>query len=699
MKRNRMIKGVVCALLTVTAVLSISVCTAFAKEKEIFSDDMVDTYKDGGLQTNWYGKLDQNKRYSDCEVWGTTYGAGDWCFDSEDGFTFQIPADATAKQEKYISHLIKPTELPENSTVVTSLEFKIADEPKSADSELWFKLSSEAVDLNLFRIRTKPQSKIELGFASDTSWPFTDRSFDRSKGMSVEYGKSYRLDLTMEPYDGAYRFAAELYSDSGEKIGSGIVEQYGILDSKSFVKPSAVCLVAVANKEVNEPEPFITLKHISVKARYDEELKAKFTPENGATDVDPSGRFFVSFDGETDGITAENVTVSGGAVVRDVVMNDNGSDAEIVLSGLKQGTGYTVKIQNVISNGKTYNFDWSFVTKMQVSFSDFRFSSIGSENVSIDFSAMNSENITADADNAGYIGGEKVLVSDATEFEKVCGFGVSGLEFLGSAGKKGITLKKRIKMPNADGKNITLEMNFDPGEGRWDKYARGITSLSSTTDSSAKIGVMKLERSQYSPGATVSILDIGAKDKYAAKKDRLIDSYTLRIEFIKNGEGYDVKATVFDAETGEELLSGLCDNALTAEQLATIDEVTMDFYMEDSGSKSGVLTTYKDIRIFAEEGSDGLTDGKNTLYVSYESSLSEGFDIDFLVVIQDFARRITDLQLVSYRDCTDAEGDLEVPVTLTDAANSTVRIYTMNSIDGMLPYSGETIIHGGGKGE
>ncbi len=125
-------------------------------------------------------------------------------------------------------------------------------------------------------------------------------------------------------------------------------------------------------------------------------LTASYDPPAGSRVSNPKAPLNVSFSGEIQPVGFDDVSVSGGAVIEDIAMNDENTGFSVRFSGLTEGRTYTVNILACRPGGEKqeYSYEFTYTGNKEVYVSDW-FDTYGVDGSGIDESGKTVNPISA----------------------------------------------------------------------------------------------------------------------------------------------------------------------------------------------------------------------------------------------------------------------------------------------------------------
>ena len=688
-------------ILSLLSVVFFSVLMVSAEEITLLDEDFKNVYTAHDLGASLNGNVSSKPNYVNGSQWASLWGSSGWLADKDESLMLYSRKNISYPENgssTMIFHKLKNEEISENSKLVAYLDFKTADNALTSNTEFWWAMSFKNTIMPL-RISSSVENGFGLSFASTENWPFTEKKLDRTDGgLVLQANTDYRLVITLEPNpDGTYKGSFELY-DWEKKIGAGILGNYNGVNAKTFTAPDNTYFVIVSNKNTSIEEPFIYLKHMNIGVIAPEEKpRATFYPEKNGELAEINGEFFVTFNKAVNDIKIEDVTISGDAVVEEIVMSEDSKRADFKFSSLKPSTVYDVKIENVMIKGGEleFDYDWSFTTVMPVSFPNIYFDwEISKPDLNIDFTALSYGDITNDALDQGYLDGEKFYSESAiTDFERLNLITENGIGYNDLAsGTASVKLNRKIDIPYIDEGTVTVKIPVKIEQANPWLYYTSVFEicLKNSLDSSADIQLYRAERNRYN-GYFSSLLKIGSND-YIVKDKWFTSESDLVLTLTWNSETqmYDALATL-DSFTAESIA------CLTKEQVSGID--TLEFSINVYGSENRVdveMIRVSGINVSCENSRTNITEGENKLLVDYVNTDSQKpFDVSFIVVTEKIdengASIINDINIFSFTNQSEEFGTFTLPVQIIDAEGVCVKIYALSRLDDGIPLMKEVI--------
>ena len=699
-------------MLCILLAAAFSVQAAYAEEITLFSDSFNKVYSSHHLSETLWGNINNKSTYVDGTQWASEWGSEGWFEDVDDTMMVKSKLNTAFSENgstTYIYHKLKEETLPKNSTVVASLDFRTADDAKTANTGLWYAMRFKDYVLAL-QITSSATDGFDMNYASTTSWPFNEKKLDRDNGgLKLEANTDYKVVITMSPNpDSTYQYSVELFCD-GTKVGAGIINEYNILSPDSFTEPNYLALVAVSYKRITVEEPFLYLKNASVTAIIPEtKPEAEFFPQKGGDAAEPDGDFYVTFNRAVENIDKSNVTVSGGAAVEDITMSEDGKRADFVFAGLKPSTSYDVKISGVKTRGgeTEFDYDWSFSTVNSVSFTDAYFEwEKQTGKVELDLTALSYDNDFTDAeDDEDYINGNKFYTQKLKNLKLINAVGENGLGYKENrlTTKSNGEILRRLNTVYEDGGNITFKtrMNLESAAQRWlvgEWATMGMSVIGS--GNGAKVMLVSTARANWNPKPFISLL--GINDTSPAVNTEEVkyscsDDMELELTLIYNSsDGYDARLVLKNTVTDDIYYDLTKENCLTKEQAMGLDTLRIDYSVAASNGSGYDGVRFKSFSA-GSDSKKGITDGENKLYIDYTNITPDvPFGVTLLAVTEkeeDGANVIGNVNILTFENRDGENGTLEFPITLEGVCDGMkLKVYALNGLDGAVPLMKEVI--------
>lgn len=676
-------------------------CTqaAFAAERTIYDETIDNVYSSSRLNVNWWGKLESNSAYVSGEQWASAWGSEGWYSDADDGsLAVHARVGSAVGKENSVERKVIADPLPPGSTIEYTVDFRTGEQPTKSGTEVWFTLLTEGnIKRNLFMFKSSPTDAPVSGFASTTNWPFTAKKFDRDpNNMTLGYGKDYTLKITVKPTALTYcKFVAELYS-GGEKIATGLIEEWTGVTADIIRKITAVSVNSTVTVEAEETEPAVYIKHISIKGIYeDQKPAAELMPADESTGVALDTPCYMQFETAVKDISVSDVTVSGGAVVESVTMQDSGKKAIIGLSGLKGNTKYTVNVENVseTDSESAFSYSWSFTTGNATVFGK-PFFGLAEQEFS---QAMNNMDLSlvVQTDNSAYINGEAWAISDPSDFN-TC-YRVSEDGYLWARARLGknqtdasilshkfepiqsgetLDVNVTLKLTNMASEQSEASIRIGDGSGntytllRFNHLWNGLelSALTKNQQSGAWIGdngtgTVILSRNWWHPDT---------------EETGLGGDILLNLRVVPDEGGYMLKMTL--KGTKEYTAS----KQITAEEAMALNTIAV-YASSNNVNKEADFLAIKNVEIMKTSGNTKLGAGDNKLYINWENlDFSSPFNADVLIVERDGAGgygTVKNVTIIRNGDVSGDRGMFECPFYLTDET-SIVDVFVLESTDG-----------------
>lgn len=679
---------------------------AFAAEKVIFDDTFNNTFAADSLDVNWWGKPTSDSKYNEGKKWASDWGCTGWFADSDDGTLIVQSRTGSKSKESGIKKLVVADSLPQGSSLVYTADFRTASQPAQSSTETWLRIEdSDKTAHNLFMYRDSPAEKPEIGFASTTAWPFTPKAFDRDPDdMSLEYNKDYRLVITLTPnQNDTCRFVADLYSE-GEKLATGIVNEWNTFTPDKIRNIYNVAINVTANNANTIYEPSLYFKHISIKSVYpDVKPSAKLYPDDNSADVPPNTECYMQFEQAVNDISADNVSITGGAAVDSVIMQDGGKKALINLSGLSANTAYTVSVKNVSAVGSqsVFDYSWSFTTGSGVSFTKPYFGK-NTNMLSQNFKNFDISGVVSNTDSA-YENGEAWGTNDLSDVGVCYGVNDDGFLFAKgrlSHGQTDANILSGKFAPVSDGRSLNINAVVRLNEYAFDQTDVSLR-LASSTDSTNNYTLLRLNQlwngmelsaltKNQNPGAWINDNGTGSiifKRGYWHLNDDNVGlggSVNLNVTLspdTDNADNYTLSVKIIGSQ-----------QHAVSKVISKSDAMALDTFAIYSSSNN-VSSGCKDfmgigsLSIDESDSESKMKPGDNVAYIDYTNlDSNQVFDTDILIVerkpgAESEYGEIQNITVISKKDLSGESGIIECPFELKDI-DSTVDIFVLNSVDG-----------------
>lgn len=183
-----------------------------------------------------------------------------------------------------------------------------------------------------------------------------------------------RQSLSGEAYDLSYTLKD---LTNGTTVAKVTQNEYKFFDPSKIrglgFKVQNVNVDNESSDVIGSGEQFLTVKSLKMEKSSNSSLPvATFTPENGARPVPIDTNVVVKFDKEVEPFTADNVSITNGASVVSVEMDENNMGAVINLANLQKSSEYTVTLSRIVQKyGTTENeYSTSFITGEDIYFGD-----------------------------------------------------------------------------------------------------------------------------------------------------------------------------------------------------------------------------------------------------------------------------------------------------------------------------------------
>lgn len=694
--------------LSLAAMAVFSTAAVSAEDITLLDEDFVNVYTGHGLKNTMWGDPNKSTEYVNRTQWASEWGSEGWFRDVDSSLEAFAKIGVTPLangSNTFVHHRTMVDTLPENAVVTMEVDFTTGPTPKTTSGAVTIEPVFTGSSTRLMRIYSSPSGGFKMDF-SGSGWPFTPRGFDRTVGeFKMEPSTRYRALMTLSPNpDGTYQFTAELFNGD-TRIAAGLMNEYQDLTSASLCAPKNVRLLVYADSKPTEEETIVYLHNIKMEASVpDTKPEAEFYPEKGKVAADPDGEFYVTFEKAVEAITADNVTISGGASVESVTMSEDGKRADFVFSSLKTATSYDVKISGVkIDGGETeFSYDWSFSTILPVSFSNAGFDwERQQSSTEIAFTAVTYDDVTESLSDSDYINGTKLYTKDISKIEELDAISGSGLGYADYPLDANINtdIRKKLNMTYMEKGNLTykaiMKMNHYWQNGN--EYNVFTVSLCND-DSSVEIKAMEMVRDWYYEHPRLMLLNTGSGWGLSYQVMNAASSAELELElkllWNSDTEMYDAKLAFKNNTTGAVLFETEKEACLTMEQAASIDTLKIKYSLNDRGGKS-----LDQVRIerFSAECSSGrsLEAGTNSLLIDYKNlNPDTPFDVTFLTVSEketDGAKVLSDINIIPFTNQTGESGTLTLPIELTEVEGMKIKVYALNGLDSCMPLMKEII--------
>ena len=688
------------ALLTAVMTVAASLCTAYAAERVIYDEVMNNVYERDGLEVNWWGNLHAKEGFDEGKCWGASYGAKDLFSDAPDG-SLAVHPWVNGSGETGIGRGIIADPLPEGSSIEYTIDFTTGSAPKDSNCEIWVDLN----DSHIFMYKNMAGLEPELGFASTTSWPFTAKSFDRDpNNMSVDFDTRYTLKMTVKPTSSKFcRFVAELYNADGDKLATGIINEWTNFTPKMLENIYGLG-ITVRHYSTAKKETTMYFHRITIKGIYDEKKPdAEFYPENNSVDNALDTECYIQFANAMNDIAPEDISISDGAVVDGVEMKDGGKKAEISLSGLKANKKYTVTVNNVgaAELENTYSYTWSFTTGGSTEFGKPYF--VGDGIFKQEMKNLNLDGLAAEGDSE-YAAGNAWSILDATRKDAFYSVDKNGVLWIknpphvnGDSNSENRLAHKFDKISDGESFKVSAVLNIkDPGynsEYNIRLIRDGATSRDQygnyATDS---VTLLRVQSMNGAWGKTLGLqnytqpfIDDSTEKAFLSdedgwfKFDKLDGESYLTVTFTPDAEDSEYyKAVTVLTNNGVEYRA---ESKIPKNIVLSLDRIQI--FELNFGSDNTDVLGIKNITI---EKNSGLILGTNTAYIDFKNLDADStFDADILIVehkpdADGNYGTVKNITVVSKKDITETEGTFECEFEVKDT-ESEFDFYVFNSID------------------
>lgn len=756
MKQKRFTAAVIIAMMLT---LLLPIYNVSAAEISIIDWKMNNTYEGDSIKTNWWGQqMSQCAGYAEGTRWATSYGGEGWYTDAEDG-SLAITANPKKKssEESYLGRRIVTETIPDNSELILNLKFRTAPQPKGSAVEIWFVLNSQEEGMsketqaNTFMLKNSMTADMEHGFASTTSWPFTKKIPDRDPNtISFDYDKDYEVEITLKPAltsKDVYRYVAKIKEDGSDK-GTIIVNEWPGFKPSQVKNPVQLTVASINRTDAREQEPIIFLNRISMKAKIpNTPIGAEYFPAENSRNAKLDTECYAEFEKAVEPITKSQVSVTGGAIVESVSM-ENDKRVNIELSNLAPKNAYTVNIKNVkaIVADSPFDYSWSFTTDSGVSFSR-PYYSLTEELLKVD-GAEETNLLPVDTDTDDYIDGawgsaniddDGKMVSGAVltdiddEFKVEDGYIWGYVHNQGAVTEDRALSKHFESIEDGDTLNLSTTVRFnyfkDDNINNHKWYAGGSVELTGSNGNltlvqyGLKQGLQTL-RFLNNGGAdfynnTAANSDIVTKGKtyagymssiytYIADANDLFKNpgtnavdYMQLFANLENNPSANDGDIVFDLkampdkndDSKYDLIMNVNGPNMHVTSSRKVDKSLIlglsDFNLVTSRSKNSneagehKIVAIKDINMYVEKGDLLPTEGETNIYIDYENIADAAANAEILVVEKD-AETGKILSLhLKSLNNITGSGTATIPVVLEEAG-SKLEIYALNSAGGMV---------------
>lgn len=682
------------ALLTTVMTVAASLCTAYAAERIIYDEVMNNVYERDNLEVNWWGNLHAKEGFDEGKCWGASYGAKDLFSDAPDG-SLAVHPKVNGRGEPGIGRGIIADPLPEGSSIEYTIDFTTGSAPKDSNCEIWVDLN----DSHIFMYKNMAGLKPELGFASTTSWPFTAKSFDRDpNNMSVDFDTRYTLKMTVKPTSSKFcRFVAELYNADGDKLATGIINEWTNFTPKMLENIYGLG-ITVRHYSTAKKETTMYFHRITIKGIYDEKKPdAEFYPENNSTDNALNTSCYIKFPSAMNDILPEDISISEGAAVDGVEMKDGGKTAEISLSGLKANKKYTVTVNNVgaAELENTYSYTWSFSTGGATEFGKAYL--VGESVFKQKMSELELDGLVADGDSE-YAAGNAWSILDANRRDDFYSIDSDGVLWIknpphvnGDNNSENRLSHKFGKISDGETLKVSAVLNIkDPGyvsEYHIRLGREGSTSRDSSgnyaTDS---VTLLRVKSKSGAWGSTLGVqnytqpyIDDKTEEIFLNDVGKLDGESYLTVTLTPDADDADYyKAVTVLTNNGVEYRA---ESKIAKKIVLGLDRIQI--FELNFGRNNADVIGIKSIEIVKNFE---LVLGTNTALIDFKNlDTGSAFDADILIVehkpdADGNYGTVKNITVISKKDITETEGTFECAFEVSDL-ESEFDFYVFNSID------------------
>lgn len=689
-------------IVVLTAVMTVaaSLCTAYAAERVIYDEVMNNVYERDNLEVNWWGNLHAKEGFDEGKCWGAAWGAEGLFSDAPDG-SLAVHPKVNGSGEPGIGRGIIADPLPEGSSIEYIIDFTTGSAPKDSNCEIWVDLN----DSHIFMYKNMAGQKSQIGFASTTSWPFTAKSFDRDpNNMSVDFDTRYTLKMTVKPSSGKFcRFVAELYNADGDKLATGIINEWTNFTPKMLENIYGLG-ITVRHYSTAKEETTMYVHRITIKGIYDEKKPdAEFYPENNSVDNSLNTSCYIKFPSAMNDILPEDISISGGAAVDGVEMKDGGKTAEISLSGLKANKKYTVTVNNVgaAELENTYSYTWSFSTGGATEFGKAYL--VGESVFKQKMSELELDGLVAD-DDLKYAEGKAWSILDANRRDDFYSIDSDGVLWIknppqvnGDNNSENRLSHKFGKIRDGETLQVSAVLNIkDPGfnsEYNIRLIKDGATSRDQdgnyATDSVTLLRVQSMNgawgKTLGMQNYTQPFIDDSTEKAFLSdedgwfKFDKLDGESYLTVTLTPDAEdsGYYKAVTVL-TNNGVEYRA---ESKIPKNIVLSLDRIQI--FELNFGNNNANVIGIKSIEIVKNFE---LVLGTNTAFIDFKNlDTGSAFDADILIVehkpdADGNYGTVKNITVISKKDITETEGTFECEFEVSDL-ESEFDFYVFNSID------------------
>lgn len=695
-------------IVVLTAVMTVaaSLCTAYAAERVIYDEVMNNVYERDDLGKNWGGNPKQNSDYVDGKCWSSAYGVSGVFSDAPDGSLAVNPREGVNNGERGIDRNIITDPLPAGSSVEYTIDFTTGSMPTDSNGEVWVDLN----DSHVFKYKNMAGMEPEIGFASTTSWPFTAKSFDRDpNNMSVDFDTRYTLKMTVKPTSSKFcRFVAELYNADGDKLATGIINEWTNFTPDMLAKIYGLSLT-VRNYTTNKTEPALYFHRITIKAIYDEKKpEAEVYPEDNSTDNLLDTSCYIKFPSAMNDILPEDISITEGAAVDSVEMKDGGKTAEISLSGLKANKKYIVTVNNVGSAEleNTYSYTWSFSTGGATEFGKAYLAGEGVFKQKM--SELDLDGLVS-ADDSEYAAGNAWYILDVNRRDDFYSIDSDGVLWIknpphvnGDTNSENRLSHKFDKISDGETLKVSAVLNIkEPGyisEYHIRLGREGSTSRDSSgnyaTDS---VTLLRVKSKSGAWGSTLGVqnytqpyIDDKTEEIFLNDVGKLDGESYLTVTLTPDADDADYyKAVTVLTNNGVEYRA---ESKIAKKIVLGLDRIQI--FELNFGRDNANVIGIKSIEIVKNFE---LVLGTNTAYIDFKNlDTDSAFDADILIVehkpdANDDYGVVKNITVISQKDITEKEGMFECEFEVNDL-ESEFDFYVFNGIDDSFLLSDEAVI-------
>ena len=683
-------------IVVLTAVMTVaaSLCTAYAAERIIYDEVMNNVYERDGLQVNWWGNLHNKPGFDEGKCWGATWGAEGLFSDAEDG-SLAVHPKVNGSGEPGIGRGIIADPLPEGSSIEYTIDFTTGSAPKESNCEIWVDLN----DSHIFMYKNMAGLDPELGFASTTSWPFTAKSFDRNpNNMSVDFDTRYTLKMTVKPTSGKFcRFVAELYNADGDKLATGIINEWTNFTPKML---ESVCGLGISVRHYSTAKKETTMyfHRITIKGIYDEKKPdAEFYPENNSVDNSLDTSCYIKFPSAMNDILPEDISISEGATVDGVEMKDGGKTAEISLSGLKANKKYTVTVNNVGSAEleNTYSYTWSFATGGATEFGKAYL--VGESVFKQKMSELDLDGLVS-ADDSEYAAGNAWSILDENRRDDFYSIDSDGVLWIknpphvnGDNNSENRLSHKFDKISDGETLKVSAVLNIKEPGSITEYHIRLGREGSTSRDSSGNyatdsVTLLRVKSKSGAWGSTLGVqnytqpyIDDKTEEIFLNDVGKLDGESYLTVTLTPDADDADYyKAVTVLTNNGVEYRA---ESKIAKKIVLGLDRIQI--FELNFGKNNVNVIGIKSIEIVKNFE---LALGTNTAYIDFKNlDAGSAFDADILIVEHkpdangDYGE-VKNITVISKKDITETDGTFECAFEVSDL-ESKFDFYVFNSID------------------